>query len=317
MAFERGSSGNGSVALFLNPHSRKARRDAGFVDKLERAFGERGPVFSSGTPGDLPRVAADIFRAHPSTLFICGGDGTLRQCLTHLIAAYGEEHLPRIAILRGGTMNTVATSLGIRKEPIAHLTAILKRQDRNVPAVVVRRRLLSVNRNHGFIFALGGFSRFIEHYDAQGPTSFSAFKLLSKTILSTVVKGSLASLFFEPFTVHVWRDEQPWLPDASVTNISASAIRHIGFHFKPYYGAEQDGFFGVLIFRNSPRRLLFHLPKMFLGRPVTDSSVLQLPARRLLIKVDFPMRPMLDGDILKADTSFEISNGPELELVVA
>ncbi|MFH1017526.1 MAG: diacylglycerol kinase family protein [Pseudomonadota bacterium] len=317
MASAEGGPGNETVALVANPHSRKARRDPKYLEKLERAFGERGLFVSSPAAGALSQVMADVFRARPSVLFISGGDGTLRQCLTHLIAAYGDEPLPKIAILRGGTMNTVATSLGIRGDAITQLKAILDRRDRRVPATIVRRRMLSVNRHNGFIFGLGGFARFIEHYDAQNPTPFVAFKLLTRTVLSTIAKGPLASFFFQPFTAHVWRDGKPWLPETTVTNISASSIRHIGFHFKPFYGAEEDGSFGVLVFRELPRRLILHLPRLFLGHAVADPSFLQVPAKSLLIKVGTPMRPMLDGDILKADTSFEISNGPELELVVA
>jgi diacylglycerol kinase family enzyme len=304
------------AALLVNLHSRRARQDPAFVENLERAFGERGPLILSRSPGELPGAMADLSRARPAMLFIAGGDGTLRQTLTHLIAAYGEQPLPKIAILRGGTMNTVATSLGICREPVDQLKWLLERQRKEKPPVTVRRRMLEVNRNYGFIFALGGFSRFIEHYQAHNPTPFFAFRLLSRTILSMIGKGAFASSFFEEFKASVWKDEKPWLSDTTLTNLSASAIRHIGFHFKPYYGAGENGMLGVLAFRDLPRRLLLHLPQIFFGRPVNDPSFLQVPARTLLIHVQTPMRPMLDGDILKADTSFDVRTGPELEMVV-
>jgi len=105
--------------------------------------------------------------------------------------------------------------------------------------------------------------------------------------------------------------------DTQVTNISASVIRHIGFHFKPYFGAEEmDGVFGALVFRSLPRRLVFSLPAVYRGLPISDPDILQAPARELLIKVEEIMRPMLDGDILKGDTEFTVKADRNVEFVV-
>jgi diacylglycerol kinase (ATP) len=305
------------VALIVNRHSRMARKNPHYIENLERAFGDRGPFIASQTPSELPAAISDMIRASPNVVFISGGDGTLRQTLSHLITGYGNLPLPKIAVLRGGTMNTVATSLDIHRDPIEQLEYVLYRHDRGEPMLSCQRTLLNVNGHYGFIFALGGFSKFIEKYQTNpDPTPRYAFKLLSRTIFSILKGGFFARSFFSEFDVNIWRDQQPWLLETKVTNVSASATRHIGFHFKPYFGAEEaGGTFGVLIFKNLPRRLIFHLPKIYMGKPISDPTVLQVPAHDLLIKVNEPMRPMLDGDILKADQTFRIQNGPELTMV--
>jgi diacylglycerol kinase family enzyme len=295
-----------------------ARRHPHRVEELERAFGDRGPFVATRTVGDLAESMERIRRVNPSALFVAGGDGTLRQTLTHLIAAYGGGPFPKIGVLKAGTMNTVATSLKIRRTPIAQLRTLLDHVDRGIPFPTVARPMLEVNRHYGFIFAVGGFSRFIEHYQARpDPTPAYAFRLVSSTVLSMAVNGHLARSFFADFEVSLFKDRKPWLLSRTVTNVSVSAVRHIGFHFKPYVGAEDEsGTLGVLVFNRPPRRLLFHLPEMFAGKPVSDRDLHQVPAHELLVKLREPMRPMLDGDILKADREFLVKAGPSMEMIV-
>ncbi len=316
----RGSrkSAQDKLALLVNIRSRKARKESDFLDRLQSAFGEIGPLIMSNSPGELPSAMDDVLRANPQILFICGGDGTLRQTLTQLVEAYGRKRLPRIAILRGGTMNTVATSVGIIRPPVEHLLVLLDRIRRKLPLATTQRYLLRVNHQYGFIFGVGGFSRFIEHYTSHpDPTPRYGFTLVTQTVLSAMVRGSLAETMFQPFPVSLWRDGQPWYSKRDVTNIAASTVRHIGFGFKPFYGAEGAPHeFGLLVFHTSPRSLLFDLPKMYRGEPISDPKIEQLPAKKVLIKLQKAMRPMLDGDLLKASKEFTISTGPSLDLVL-
>ncbi|HLG19582.1 MAG TPA: diacylglycerol kinase family protein [Bdellovibrionota bacterium] len=319
MAKRAGELKKSGIALLVNLRSRKALRDPKFLDHLEEAFGDRGPFVTSRNPSELPSALADVQRTDPEILLVCGGDGTLRQTLTHLLAAYGGKPLPRIAILPAGTMNTVATSLGITGSPLHRLQYLLQRRNQQVPFTVARRHLLEMNRHFGFIFGLGGFAHFIENYsERENPTPFRGFTLLAKTILSALVDGPFSKQMFPDFNASVWRDDQPFLQDATITNVAAASIRHIGFRFKPFFGAEQpDGEFGMLVFRTRPRSLLFHLPRLFTGKPVSDPNLIQLPAKSALVKLNSPQRPMLDGDLLNASKEFQLRSGPSVDFVVA
>ena len=66
-------------------------------------------------------------RTPPAIIAVHGGDGTLHRTITALGRAFGDDPIPPIAILCGGTMNVVATSLGIRERPTAFLTALGRR----------------------------------------------------------------------------------------------------------------------------------------------------------------------------------------------
>ena len=59
----------------------------------------------------LKRVAADFRQSKIEILAINGGDGTISKTLTAFINEYGDEPLPKIAILKGGTINVVERTL--------------------------------------------------------------------------------------------------------------------------------------------------------------------------------------------------------------
>jgi diacylglycerol kinase (ATP) len=308
----------GTLALLVNARSKKARRDPGLVRDLEALFAGRGLFRVMQHPGELPATLADVRRNRTGTLFVAGGDGTLRQTLSRLVKEYGSDPAPRIAVLRGGTMNTVATSLGIRREPREQLRVLLERRDRGIPPVAVRRVLLKVNEDLGFIFAVGGFSRFVEEYEkAPDPSPARAVRLFLRTTASVLGRGSFASRLFEPFPARLRLDGRPCLDGTPVMTVSASAIRHIGFRFKPFHGAERpDGSFALLVLHAFPARLFLSLPRFFLGRPVVHPLVLQSPAHHVSLRLEGPLTPMLDGDLLAPGTDFEISAGPALEFVL-
>jgi len=306
-------------ALLINLHCRGARRQPDLVRKLDAAFARRGPFVVSQNPTELPEALATIRKFDPEVLFICGGDGTLQQAMTHLVKTYGENPLPKIAILPAGTMNVVAQCVGIRSSPVKQLQRLLARHARSTSATAVRRRLLEVNEHFGFVCAIGGFSRLIEHYcDHASPTRLRGFALVARATLSAAANGGFAKKIFGHFTASVWADGKPVFENASVTNVAAASIRHIGFGFKPFLLADQpQGGFGMLVFKSRPRSLLFHLPRLRMGRPIADSNLLQLPARSAVVKLAAPMRPMLDGDLLAAADEIRFRSGPWIDFVVA
>ena len=84
-----------------------------------------------------------------------GGDGTNHQTISGLVHTYGDAKLPYFAMLRGGTMNTVANSFGIprhRPETLLSLyqQAYARRSIR--PMRFVERNVLRVADHCGFIF---------------------------------------------------------------------------------------------------------------------------------------------------------------------
>ena len=91
-----------------------------------------------------------------------GGDGTLHKTVTALDRVFGDEPLPPIAILCGGTMNVVATSLAIRERRAVFLQAIIDAARDGRSLETIRRRCLRIGDKLGFLFGNGLPANFLD-----------------------------------------------------------------------------------------------------------------------------------------------------------
>lgn len=305
------------LALIVNAHSRRIRKDSSFQARLQKHFHGRGPFFALKSPDELAPTLSEIRKVRPDILFICGGDGTLRQTIHELIKQYRTDPFPRIAILKTGTMNTVATGLGVNRSAHNQLKWILTRLDRSLPLPIRTIHPLRIDDTHGFIFAIGGFTNFIAQYSATSdPSPLRALWMLGRATISGLCKSSYAASLFPSFLANVSRGDRMVLSQAGVTTISASAIRHIGFGFHPYAQAEGSaGDFGALILRESPTSLLSSAGKIYRGAPIRSASILQFSAPELLIELHSELVPMVDGDLLKPRKEFALSRGPAVHFI--
>src|SRR5262249_44508851 len=103
------------IGVVLNPKSRRNLRDPAASARLARALGDHGVVREARSIDELHRIAEDFKRLKIEVLGISGGDGTNHVTITGFINVYGGMALPQIAFLRGGTMNTVANSVGVSR----------------------------------------------------------------------------------------------------------------------------------------------------------------------------------------------------------
>ncbi|MGZ3429647.1 MAG: diacylglycerol/lipid kinase family protein, partial [Polyangia bacterium] len=105
------------LAVILNPNALGVRRAPGLGDRLRRVVDGSGEVVVTRTPAELAACAQRFAAEGVELVAACGGDGTNLSIVTELVRAYGQERLPIFAILRGGTVNTIAQNLGIRGAP--------------------------------------------------------------------------------------------------------------------------------------------------------------------------------------------------------
>src|SRR5262245_52846991 len=85
--------------------------------RLGYLIGSRGAAEATRPLDHLYRVAEEFKKAEIDMLGLNGGDGTIHHTLTAFSKAYGDQPLPQVALLRGGTMNTICNSLGLKGDP--------------------------------------------------------------------------------------------------------------------------------------------------------------------------------------------------------
>lgn len=288
------------VALVFNPGAASNRRQARQLLPIFEAM--RGvQLYVTESLEDLNRAADDIAASDAAYLAIGGGDGTISHTLSAVYDRLGT--LPPVALLRGGSMNMVANSVGVPKDPLAVLRVLTNQS----PAKEVLRDTMNIDGRLGFIFGLGLVTNFLEAYYAgayTGPRRAAA--VVMQTVGSTMVRGSLSKKVFRrcPGNVSVGdkRDTRDW------TVILAQTIVNLGIGFNPSYRAfERPGTFHALGGDISPGRFVGHLSYVFKGRPWPEPlNMLDTVSDRLQFEANEPYLYTVDGELLQSEGQVDI-----------
>src|SRR5687767_13928987 len=114
------------------------------AERLTSALGGEGKVIAADSLEHLGDLVNQLAENPPSAIAVHGGDGTLHKSLSALVRAWRGRPLPPIAVLRGGTMIVVVSSLGLAGRPEAVVADLAAAARSGRPLPVIERRCLRV-----------------------------------------------------------------------------------------------------------------------------------------------------------------------------
>jgi diacylglycerol kinase family enzyme len=303
-----------SIVVFANPRSRANRRDPDRARRFSSIVGDTGHVLFPESSEALTSEALRVAQAKPSIIAVYGGDGTLHWTVTALLRAYRERPMPPLALLPGGTMNVVASSLGILAQPEALLAQLAADERAARAPAVVARRCMKIQDEYGFVFGTGLISNFLEEYYAKGEYGAArAVWILLRSILSEATTKRYAKRIFRRFHGRVFVDGQI-LPWTALLGLGAATVGEVGLGFKLNHRADDHpGRFGVLAIHSSPLGLTWDLPAVRQGRGISPRRAWSAVATRLVIEPDEPETLYtVDGDLYRARGNLSVELGPVL-----
>jgi diacylglycerol kinase (ATP) len=309
------------IPVFVNPSARANRRNPRLAARFQAIVGSDGRVLAPRSLDELGQMAAELRAAPPPVIAIHGGDGTLHKTLTALIAAWKEAPLPPVAILCGGTMNVVATSLGLRERPEAMLGQLVDALRTGRAQATLRKRTIKVHdpsgARYGFIFGNGLLANFLtEYYGPNGYGPMRAVWIITRCLFSALVGGPFSRRLFRRFEGVVKVDGQA-LSWPEFSSIGAAFVREVGLGFKLYDRAHDDpDRFGVLAIHAGPLALLPYLPAVHAGKGISPERAFSSVASTL--DVSSPASRMtytIDGDLYHTSSPIHVSVGPAIEIV--
>jgi diacylglycerol kinase family enzyme len=331
------------IGVVLNPRSRKNLRDPSAALRLARTLGDHGVVRKVGSIEDLHRAAEDFKDLGIDVLGISGGDGTNHVTITEFLDVYGggkilESHvpppLPQIAFLRGGTMNTVANSLGVRRgQPEGLLGRLIRAyaERSSMPLANVERHVMRIGPagvasvgsargcHYGFLFGTGVVHGYIAEYSRDGePSPLVAARTLARGIGSTLVGGEMIRRMASPFRGSVTLDDGTRWEERDYLSVAAGTIDQIGLSFRPFYRyAERPNTFHLLGILASPFQFVLDLPRIRDGRPMRPGRTLEATPSRATLRSAGPVtRYTIDGDLHETPGEIDISIGPKVKIVL-
>ncbi len=303
-------------------NNRLSRRNAGSPEiggRLRALLGDDGEVLEASTPGELARAVERFRSLEIDLLCIGGGDGTAHLVLTAFARAYGDAPLPAVALLRAGSMNTVADAHHLHGTPESILRAIVAGRRGGTPPRTVERDLLSVSRAdeepcYGFLFGTGAVVAFLDAYYRRRPTPARAAALIVRAVTSAMSGGKLGAALSARETLAVASDGEDW-PEEGYLAVLAGVVPEIGFGFKPFARCdEQPGFFHAVGITGSVLHVAAHLPRIWLGQPWSRSLATDAVVRDL--SIEGAARFMVDGEIYRSGDRVRVRTGPSVRLVV-
>lgn len=108
---------NPHIVVFTNPYTRALRKTPGLLADIAQALGARGTLHNAETIEALETIAKSLPAQGITHVGIIGGDGSISLVLAALARHFPANSLPRILILRGGTVNVLAGNLGLKGHP--------------------------------------------------------------------------------------------------------------------------------------------------------------------------------------------------------
>lgn len=337
------------IGVIFNPRSGRNLRDPRAAGRLARTLGDHGVIREAGSIDELYRVAADFQKLDIDVLGISGGDGTNGTTITGFLDVYQGNALPQIAFLRGGTMNTVANSVGVRRGPPEGLLDRLCRayvERAALPLANVERHVMCLRgegaraptrgkrddgdpvsmlapplaTKYGFNFGTGVVCGFLSEYYAYGqpPNPVVAAKTLLRGVGSAAVGGEMIKRMAEPFRGSVETDDGTVWPERDYLAVAGGTVDQIGLNFRPFYRyAERPNTFHILGIHTSPMGFVSQLPRIWRAAPMQAGHTYEAVTTSAIIRSPrSPLRYMIDGDLHECGGPLHVSVGPRVRIVV-
>jgi len=291
---------------------------------------------------ELYRVAEDFRKLEIDVLGISGGDGTNGVTITGFLDVYQGNALPQIAFLRGGTMNTVANSVGVaRGKPEGLLDRLCRRYVERAarPLEDVERDVMCIRGDkarpplggkmssappletkYGFLFGTGVVYGYLAEYYGTGepPNPKVAAKTLLRGVGSAIVRGDMIRRMAEPFRGSVELDDGTVWDERDYLSVAGGTIDQIGLNFRPFYRwGEKPGAFHLLGIHTSPMGFVRQLPRIWRAAPMRPGHTYEaLTTKATIRSPKSPLRYMIDGDLHECGGPLSVSMGPKVRIVV-
>jgi diacylglycerol kinase (ATP) len=309
------------IDVIVNTTAHLHRTTPALLDRMRRTCAGAASLHPTESLGELA-AACEAAAARGSDLVVLsGGDGSFMAGMTALARAFGEERLPLVSFLPGGTVATVARNWGALGDPAGLLGRLLACRE----GLDVRRRpTLRVagttggrsEERIGFIFGTGLVARFFDVYYAEGARGHAgAARIVARVFAESFVGGDYARRVLDPLPCTLEVDGRRLAPEAW-SLVCASVVQDLGIHMRVTHRAGEDLRRPHLVASPLPSRALGpRAPLVLLGKRIGGEGHFDDLVGELVVR--FPGRSegpyVLDGDILRAE-EVRLRGGPPIRV---
>jgi len=305
------------IGIIANPHSKLNKRSPQTLSLMADAIGQKGMFTVTRDLDHLDETLKRYKAQEISILGINGGDGSISQIITRMIAIYGPTPLPLFAVLRGGTMNLIASQLSITGGPVENLQKLVALVESGKKLPTERLSTLKINAIYGFLYADQTSTAILEEFYRKKSGHLGAAWLATRLVGSFLVKGSLIQSVVRPHAIQA-RIKPGGTLDRTVLGCFAGTITKfpMGLPFLPL-ARRYPNRFQVTAITCDAEALLWNLPLILMmqreGRSIGKETFCP---REIDLQYEGEAHFTVDGEIYKAPSgAIHIEAGPALRFL--
>ena len=306
------------IGIITNPHAKLNKQNPQRQELLSYIAGKAGKIKKTNTIRALRSAAAEFRDQSIDILAISGGDGTISKTLSTFIHTYQDKPLPSIAILGGGTINTLAENLSIKGPPEKNLYRLLELHASTQPPPVISRQCLKVENNYGFLFADGLCVQFLKTFYKKKTNALGATALVIKLLWSQLFSTSLFEKIVTQEFVSISSKKEIEVAH-NTCNTLCSTIKNMPLGIPFFLGIDVNkAFFECISITCKPRNLSWkYLPKALIYSTSHKKEHLHFCSKKLTLTKEKPFFYTLDGELYETTSKIlNIALGPKLTFIL-
>ncbi len=296
------------LALVTNPFARKNRRDPDLRARLLAGLGPGALDLAPEGDDGWHEVARRLLDENIDAVGVSGGDGTMHCLLTALAKRSPDSDWPAIAVLRCGTMNTLAANLGVRGRPEVLAARMRDSHPVEVPC-------LKVGEHVGFLFGVGLAVSYLQAYYAGTPGPIGGAWLVARVVAGLPFQTRLVREIVRLQNFRVEVDGQPWQVE-SWRALGAGTVPSLGLGFQTCPNTPTPGRLEAYGFGGVGWSVVRNMHRMRLGLDLIGSNAPQALAQRVVIEADEDMPYMVDGDLFEGGRRLEVTDAGSVRFLV-
>ena len=304
------------IGIIANPYSKLNKRNPDRLTYMEQVVDSNADFIVTKSLDDLDLKIKYMSESNYDTIAICGGDGSISQALSSVVRHYPVDKLPRIAVLRGGTMNLVASQMKIYGRQMGVLKRFIKQIRRSEEFSTKKLATLEIDGMIGFLYADGSGVRILKEFYRKKSGLVGAAWLAVKLVSSFLVKGALIKKMIRAQSIRFNSDAGSERLHSIAGFAGTISKLPLGFPLLPH-AQKREGYFQANFITASAEKLLWQLPSIMLKHKEGKSSEkYSVCCRELELECsEETLEYTLDGELFESDKALQINMGPAIEFI--
>ncbi len=317
------------VGIITNMNSKKNKSGRFKKDVLQPILGDMGIVIDTYSLEEMKEAVAKLREENITFLGVNGGDGSLQKVITEWVRQGGEESIPRIIPMAGGSTNALILYTRKRPEsPIRTLDKFVKKY-KNYSLMYMENNILKVTMEdenlppqYGITFANGVVYKFVELYLSNNkPGVRWVLRTIMEVIGGITMRIDKYLYYLDKINAEVTVDDKKYSSNQILSSIistlktpfpTLTVFRNIERNVNQFYYVVTDLGFPTIL--NNIHNIFFGMGEVVRGPNSGDFWI--GAAKKVIEKTKEGF--MLDGELFKPSEceNIIIESGPTLTLTI-